>query len=81
MAETKTITVNVVEHRFEGDTVSYEQVAALAGKPDATELTMVYHGRVTIDGERFEKNGTLIPGESVKVYDGMHFVAVHTGRA
>lgn len=75
------VTVNGVEHQIEGDRLSYEQVAALAGKPGASHLSMVYHGRVTIDGERYEKNGSLIPGESVKIHDGMHFSAVHTGNA
>lgn len=75
------ITVNGAEHDVSDEAVSYEQIAALAGKPGATGLSMIYHGRAVIDGERYEKNGSLIAGESVKPVDGMHFTAVYTGNA
>jgi aspartate 1-decarboxylase len=74
------ITVNGVTHDIEGHRLSYENVVALTGQHGA-HLSVVYHGRVTIDSERYEKNGTLIPGESVKIHDGMRFSAYHTGNA
>lgn len=76
-----TIGVNGVEHEIYADSVTYEQIAELAGKPGATHLTMTYHGEAVIDGERYEKNGSLITGESVKPVEGMHFCAVYTGNA
>lgn len=68
------ITVNMVQHDVEGNAISYEQVAALAGKPGATHLTMTY-------SRRGDGGGSLIPGERVELFDDMHFCAVNTGNA
>lgn len=69
------INVNMVEHEVPAaSTISYEQVAELAGKPGATHLTMTYHSRGN-------GGGSLIPGERTRLHDGTHFTAVFTGNA
>jgi len=69
------VIVNGCEHRVETDRLSYADVAALAGKPGAKELTMTY------DRAAYKKQGLLSPGESIKVVDGTIFCAVYTGNA
>lgn len=69
------IVVNMVEHEVPlATTISYEQVAELAGKPGATHLTMTHHTSKY-------GGGSLIAGESTRLRAGMHFTAVFTGNA
>lgn len=64
------IVVNMVEHEVPlATTISYEQVAELAGKPGATHLTMTHHTSKY-------GGGSLIAGESTRLRAGMHFTAV-----
>ncbi len=70
------ITVNCMECQVSTERVSYERIAELAERPGAKNLSVTYHGSIVIDGERYEKNGILCPGESVKALDGMHFAAI-----
>lgn len=74
------INVNGKDHAVVPDKpITYEEIVERAGKRGMPSVA--YHGCATIDGEKFEKNGTLIPGESVKPLDGMDFCCVHTGNA
>jgi hypothetical protein len=66
------IYVNGVEHETRGETISYEQVAEMAGK-QGVYLTVAYYSG--------EGEGSLIPGETAPLRYGMKFVAVYTGRA
>jgi hypothetical protein len=74
------ITVNGQQHAVVPDKpITYEEIVERAGQRGTPSV--VYHGRVTIDGEHYEKSGILSPGKSVKPLDGTHFTAVHTGNA
>lgn len=75
-APVKGITVNGAPAETAALTLSYEQVLELAGETPGA--TVVFHA-VNEDG--WEKNGMLVRGQSVKVYQGMSFDAVHTGSA
>lgn len=75
----KEIVVNGHRQRFIPDEMTYEMLVALAGYPEGSNPTAVYHWRGRrSDGER---NGTLYKGKSVKVDNGMIFTIVHTGSA
>jgi hypothetical protein len=55
--------------------VTYEQIALLAGKPDDKSLTITYE---IFPPWRAKRSGTLRPGRSIDVEDGMTFDAVPT---
>lgn len=57
------------------DRLSYADVAALAGKPGAKNLTMTY------DRAAYKKSGSLDPGQSIRIVNGTIFNAVFTGNA
>lgn len=58
--------------------VSYEQIALLAGKLDDNSLTITYE---IFPPWRAKRSGTLRPGRSIDVEDGMTFDVVPTGDA
>jgi hypothetical protein len=70
------ITVNGTVHEVDGDTISHEQICALAGKPVHASAT--YLGPRNGDSER---SGITHVGKSVKLEDGMIFNCVVTGNA
>jgi hypothetical protein len=75
----KFITINGKQVAFEGDTMSYEQLAELAyPNTDATNyaLTAIYHR-----GELPKPSGVLLKGKPVPVRDGMSFDIIATGNA
>lgn len=72
------ITVNGEPFGIKTEFVSYDDVALLAGRPGAKELTITYWCKGGGDRSR---RGTLTPGRSIDVESGMHFTAVHTGAA
>lgn len=72
------ITVNGSPFDVQVEHLSYEDIALLAGKPEAKFLTVVY--RNTPKGD-MHRSGTLIPGRSIDAEDGMIFDAVFTGNA
>jgi hypothetical protein len=58
--------------------ISYEQIALMAGKPEDNSLTITYE---IFPPWRAKRSGTLRPGRSVDVEDGMIFNAIDTGLA
>lgn len=71
------IIVNGLEFDCKVEHASYEDIVLLAGMPEAKNLTMTYrcdHGDIC-------RSGTLVPGRSIDVEDGMVFDAVYTGNA
>jgi hypothetical protein len=73
------IVVNGREVEVMSATLSYEDIVNLAyARPPKHLLTVTYHMRGT-DG--WEKNGSLLPGQSVSVSDGADFTAVSTSNA
>lgn len=72
------IMVNGSKFEIVQEHLSYEDIALLAGKPEAKDLTVVYT-RPPKDNRGV--SGTLIPGRSIDVEDKMTFDAVRTGAA
>jgi hypothetical protein len=74
-----TILVNGDEHEVEKKEISYTQVVDLylgsGGKPSNEYLVKYSHGPVE------NPNGTLPPGQKVKVKDGMRFRVAGTGES
>lgn len=69
------ISVNARPMQVMTATLTYEDVVGLAGRERGTILTVVYSRAL---GDR---NGSLTPGQSVKIQDGTRFDAIHTGNA
>lgn len=62
--------------------LSYADVVNLAGYPEGAQPTVVFFGRIEIEGEKYDKSGSLFPGGApAKVWSGMHFSAMFTGNA
>lgn len=76
-APNRSVVVNGVRHSVPRGFIRYADVARLAGKPDARNLTIQYSGGVEGKGGR----GTLTCDDSVIVVDDMEFDAVFTGNA
>lgn len=72
------INVNGIDHSVAHSDVTYEDIAELAGRPGAKELTVTYFWRGPGD---ITRSGTIIPGKRIVGKDGMQFTAVHTGDA
>lgn len=73
------ITVNGTRHDVsQGEIISYETIAAMAGKPDDKFLTVTYRAPPVGDVQR---SGILMPGAIMAVADGMIFNAIRTGNA
>lgn len=67
-----TITINTLPYRLPvNHQISYEDVVGVAGADRGS--TVVYSGP--------GGSGSLVPGDSVVVFEGMHFDAVRTDRA
>lgn len=59
--------------------LSYADVVNLAGYPEGAKPTVIFFGRIEIEGEKYTKSGTLFPGGApARVWDGMHFSAMFT---
>jgi hypothetical protein len=75
-----TIIVNTREHQVEKDEISFDEVAALAYDPMPTGpnvmLTVTYHR-----GHGNKPAGDLLPGQTVKVKDGMVFDVTQTDKS
>lgn len=59
-------------------TLTYEEALKMAGGAPGTIMTIVYRGPQRGDTHRA---GSLIPGKSVEVEEGMVFSACYTGAA
>ena len=75
------ITVNGSNWNIGGDELTYEEVTDLAFASTNTsvprsEMTVSFGGGIYPQHE-----GTLVPGESVPIQDGMDFDVVFTGNA
>ena len=80
MAKTVTIYVNTTPHEWPKDDITYEQVVTLevSTYPEHPEITYsVKYKR----GHGNKPEGTLSPGASVKVKDGMEFSVSETGQS
>lgn len=73
------ISVNGTWHTVAPGRVTYDQIAALAGRPQAVGLTIAYDWRKP-DSD-VTRAGTVRPGKPVVGETGMHFTAVYTGNA
>jgi len=74
--EPKTITVNGEQHEVDGDTISHEEICALAKQP--------MHASATYEGQRngdSQRSGITHAGKVIKLEDGMIFDCVVTGNA
>lgn len=77
--KTVTIIVNAREHEVAKDVLSYEEVVAFYENPPAGPnwyFTVTYRR-----GHGDKPEGSLVPGESVRVKDGMIFVVTATDRS
>lgn len=73
------IHINGQSFSIEGvETLSYEQVLHLLGHRKDRILTVVYHWRGEGD---ISRDGSLSPGKSVKVAEGMRFTVADTSNA
>ena len=73
------IFVNEDEHEIDTDTISYERVVDLylgeGGAPSKEYLVKYSHGPSE------NPSGTLVPGQEVRVKDGMRFRVSGTGES
>lgn len=67
------VTLNGVAIELAGESISYEQLADLAGYAPNRVPTVTYSSR--------ERNGNLTAGQSADLVEGMHFNVVITGNA
>lgn len=77
---TRTIVVNTKEHEVSSKEISYEEVVELAYGPDDEGPNVIY----TVTYRRGTGNkpeGSLAPGESTKVKDGMIFDVTRTDKS
>lgn len=73
------ITINGHEYHREKPTISYEEIADhVLGEVPGHLLTVAYNWRGPGDMRR---SGTIAPGESIEVADGMTISAYNTGNA
>lgn len=74
------ITVNARRWKWIKDSISYEEVVAIATdmRKRVQLLTVIYARQ---DRKGADANGTLVPDESTNVTEGMHFTAIATGNA
>lgn len=72
------IRVNGIRHDLPRGDVTYEDIARLAGHPDAQYLSVTYYWRGEGD---LQRQGILSAGRKVAGEDGMIFDAYHTGNA
>ena len=74
-----TIVVNTREHQVEKDEITFEEVVALGLNPVPSGpnvlITVTYHRG------HGNKSGDLLPGQSVKVKDGMVFDVTPTDQS
>lgn len=79
MAMATQITVNGTPFGIKTEFLSYADIVVLAGSPpDRGDLTITYWTKG--EGDR-HRSGTVTPGRSIDVEDGMHFTAVNTSAA
>lgn len=75
-----TLIVNLEEKPWDKKRISYEEVTHLAFGPPPPEIVITY----TVEfekGPRRNPEGSLTPGKSVKVREGMVFSVTETGRS
>ena len=75
-----TLIVNLEEKSWDKKRISYEEVTLLAFGPPPPGIIITY----TVEyerGPRRNPEGSLTPGRSVKVRDGMVFSVTETGRS
>lgn len=75
-----TLIVNLEEKSWDKKRISYEEVTLLAFGPPPEGIVITY----TVEfekGPRGKREGSLIPGKSVKVREGMVFSVTETGRS
>jgi hypothetical protein len=78
--KTVTIVVEGVEHEWPKDDISYAQVVTLEVPDYAQHPEITYSVRYK-RGQGNKPEGTLAPGASVKVKDGMIFNVSETGQS
>jgi hypothetical protein len=79
-AKDVTLIVNLEEKSWDKKRISYEEVTLLAFGPPPPGIVITY----TVEfekGPRRNPEGSLIPGKSVKVREGMVFSVTETGRS
>lgn len=72
-----TINVNGRPRKWTKDVITYDEVDELAQPNHVRDP----HRIVTVVWKGHERTGSLAPGTSIAVEDGMHFTVVVTGRA
>lgn len=70
------ITVNGVSHEVGEGTITYEQLVRLMGFHGTPDVTYYVKG----EGD-WHREGTLGPGRSTAIAEGMRFTMAHTGNA
>jgi hypothetical protein len=82
MANDKTVTIVVegTEHEWPKDDISYAQVVTLE-VPDYAQHPEITYSVTYKRGHGNKPEGTLSPGASVKVKDGMIFNVSETGQS
>ena len=63
---------------LDAKTINYEQVMGLIGQDPKQIFSIIYSAKL---GPDIWKEGTLTPGESTDLVDGMRITAMYTGNA
>lgn len=80
MAKTVTIYINTTPHEWPKDVISYEEVVTLE-EPTYPQQPVITYSVKYKRGHGNKPEGTLSPGASVKVKDGMEFSVSETGQS
>ncbi|HLE57002.1 MAG TPA: multiubiquitin domain-containing protein, partial [Rhodothermia bacterium] len=75
-----TLIVNLEEKSWDKKRISYEEVTLLAFGPPPPGIVITYTVEFE-NGPRSNPEGSLTPGKSVKVREGMVFSVTETGRS